>query len=39
LQEQVPLLGVEENVGAFVGNATSMLEEYREPVITVDGLR
>ncbi|XP_068254924.1 prominin-1-A-like [Nyctibius grandis] len=38
-QEQLPLLDVEENVGAFVGNATSMLEEYREPIITWDGLR
>ncbi|XP_050755211.1 prominin-1-A-like [Gymnogyps californianus] len=39
LQEQLPLLDVEENVGAFVSNATSVLEEYREPIITWDGLR
>nr|XP_031361127.1 prominin-1-A [Lonchura striata domestica] len=39
LQEGLPLLDVEEKVGAFVNNATSMLEEYREPVIAWDGLR
>ncbi|XP_056206823.1 prominin-1-A-like isoform X2 [Falco biarmicus] len=39
LQEQLPLLDVEESVGAFVGNATSVLEEYREPIIALDGLR
>ncbi|XP_074731204.1 prominin-1-A-like isoform X2 [Strix uralensis] len=39
LQEQLPLLDVEGNVGAFVGNATLVLEEYREPIISLDGLR
>ncbi|KAM9379576.1 prominin-1-A-like [Phaethornis superciliosus] len=39
LQEQLPLMDVQENVGAFVGNATSVLEEYREPIIAMDGLR
>ncbi|XP_030309587.1 prominin-1-A [Calypte anna] len=39
LQEQLPLMDVEENVGAFVGNATSALEEYREPIIAMDRLR
>ncbi|XP_009960317.1 PREDICTED: prominin-1-A-like, partial [Leptosomus discolor] len=39
LQEQLLLLDVEENVGAFVGNTTSVLEEYREPVVALDGLR
>uniref|UniRef100_A0A8C4TVT7 Prominin-1-A-like n=1 Tax=Falco tinnunculus TaxID=100819 RepID=A0A8C4TVT7_FALTI len=39
LQGQLPLLDVEESVGAFVGNATSVLEEYREPIIALDGLR
>ncbi|XP_009585915.1 PREDICTED: prominin-2-like, partial [Fulmarus glacialis] len=39
LKEQLPLLDVEESVGAFVGNATSVLGEYREPVIALDGLR
>nr|XP_010309904.1 PREDICTED: prominin-2 [Balearica regulorum gibbericeps] len=39
LQEQLPLTDVEENVGSFVGNATSVLEEYREPIIALDGLR
>ncbi|XP_032850012.2 prominin-1-A isoform X2 [Tyto alba] len=39
LQEQLPLLDVEGNVGAFVGNATSVLEESREPIINLDGLR
>lgn len=38
-QEQLPLLEVEENIEAFVGNATSVLEEYREPIITLDRLR
>ncbi|XP_054687186.1 prominin-1-A-like [Grus americana] len=39
LQEQLPLMDVEENVGAFVDNAMSVLEEYREPIIALDGLR
>ncbi|KAM6390043.1 prominin-1-A-like isoform 2-T2 [Pluvialis apricaria] len=39
LQEQLPLQDVEENVGAIVGDATSMLERYRELIISVDGLR
>ncbi|XP_062457932.1 prominin-1-A-like [Pezoporus occidentalis] len=39
LQDQLPLGDVEENVGAFVGNATSMLNEYQEPTIALDGLR
>ncbi|XP_064320572.1 prominin-1-A-like [Phalacrocorax carbo] len=39
LQEHFPLLDVEESVGAFVGNAVSALEEYREPIIAFDGLR
>ncbi|KAM9284718.1 prominin-1-A-like [Morus bassanus] len=39
LQEQLPLLNVEESVGAFVSNAVSVLEEYREPIIASDGLR
>ncbi|XP_075010971.1 prominin-1-A-like [Calonectris borealis] len=39
LQEQLPLLDVEKSIGAFVGNATSVLGEYREPVIALDGLR
>ncbi|XP_009892551.1 PREDICTED: prominin-1-A-like [Charadrius vociferus] len=39
LQEQLPLRDVEENVGAIVGNATSVLEQYREPIIDLDGLR
>ncbi|XP_074015173.1 prominin-1-A-like [Numenius arquata] len=39
LQEELPLLDVEENVGAVVGNATSVLEHYREPIISLDGLR
>ncbi|XP_010293630.1 PREDICTED: prominin-1-A-like, partial [Phaethon lepturus] len=39
LQEQLPLLDVEENVGAFVSNATLVLEEYREPIMALDGLR
>ncbi|XP_074882324.1 prominin-1-A-like [Buteo buteo] len=38
-KEQLPLLEVEENIEAFVGNATSVLEEYREPIITLDRLR
>lgn len=39
LQEQLPLLDVEENVGTFLSNATSVLEKYREPTIGVDWLR
>ncbi|XP_065699570.1 prominin-1-A-like [Patagioenas fasciata] len=39
LQEQLPLLDVEENVGTFLSNATSVLEKYREPTISVDWLR
>lgn len=39
LQEQLPLLGVEENVGAFVDNVTLVLEEHRETITTLDGLR
>lgn len=39
LQEQLPFGDVEESVGAFVGNATSVLNEYREPTIALDGLR
>ncbi|XP_076194996.1 prominin-1-A-like [Aptenodytes patagonicus] len=39
LQEQLPLLDVEESVGAFVDNAMSVLEEYREPIVSLDGLR
>ncbi|XP_072787286.1 prominin-1-A isoform X2 [Taeniopygia guttata] len=39
LREGLPLLDVEEKVGAFVNDATSMLEEYREPIIAWDGLR
>ncbi|XP_069738592.1 prominin-1-A-like [Phaenicophaeus curvirostris] len=39
LQDQMPFLDVEENVEAFVSSTTSVLEEYREPVITLDGLR
>ncbi|XP_029814442.1 prominin-1-A [Manacus vitellinus] len=39
LQEQLPFPDVEEKVGAFVGNTTLVLEEYREPIITWDGLR
>ncbi|KAM6347447.1 LOW QUALITY PROTEIN: prominin-1-A-like [Alca torda] len=39
LQEELPLLDVEENVGAVVGNVTSVLEQYREPIISLDGLR
>ncbi|XP_017659465.1 PREDICTED: prominin-1-A-like [Lepidothrix coronata] len=39
LQEQLPFLDVEEKVGAFVGNITLVLEEYRGPIITWDGLR
>ncbi|KAM6130277.1 prominin-1-A-like [Phoenicopterus ruber ruber] len=39
LQEQLPLRDVEENVGAFVDNAVSVLEEYRKLTITFDGIR
>ncbi|KAL2302888.1 hypothetical protein Nmel_010341 [Mimus melanotis] len=39
LQKELPLLDVEEKVGAFVNDATSALEEYREPIIAWDGLR
>ncbi|XP_074764528.1 prominin-1-A-like [Athene noctua] len=39
LQEHLPLLDVEGNVGDFVGNATLVLKEYREPIIGLDGLR
>ncbi|XP_039240972.1 prominin-1-A-like [Pipra filicauda] len=39
LQEQLPFPDVEEKVGAFVGNTTLVLEEYRGPIITWDGLR
>ncbi|XP_072726774.1 prominin-1-A-like [Ciconia boyciana] len=39
LQEQLPLLDVEESVRAFVGNAVLVLEDYREPIIAFDGLR
>ncbi|XP_033371411.1 prominin-1-A-like isoform X2 [Parus major] len=39
LQEELPLLDVEEKVEAFVNDTTSVLEEYREPVIAWDGLR
>ncbi|XP_063194603.1 prominin-1-A-like isoform X1 [Chroicocephalus ridibundus] len=39
LQEELPLLEVEENVGAVVDNVTSVLEQYREPIISLDGLR
>lgn len=39
LQEQLPLLDVEENVGTLLDNATSVLEKYREPIISVDWLR
>ncbi|KAM7048010.1 prominin-1-A-like [Acridotheres tristis] len=39
LQKELPLLDVEEKVGAFVNDATSALEEYRAPIIAWDGLR
>lgn len=39
LHEELPLQDVEEKVGAFVNNATSVLEEYREQIIAWDGLR
>ncbi|XP_075360190.1 prominin-1-A-like [Mycteria americana] len=39
LQEQLPLLDVEESIKAFVGNAVLVLEDYREPIIAFDGLR
>ncbi|XP_027503735.1 prominin-1-A-like [Corapipo altera] len=39
LQEQLPFPDVEEKVGAFVGNAMLVLEEYRGTIITWDGLR
>ncbi|XP_064573472.1 prominin-2-like isoform X5 [Zonotrichia leucophrys gambelii] len=39
LQGRLPLLDVEQEVGAFVNNATSMLEKYREPIVAWDGLR
>lgn len=39
LQGQLPLLDVEEKVGAFVNDATSVLEKYREPIIAWDGIR
>ncbi|XP_063261540.1 prominin-1-A-like isoform X2 [Prinia subflava] len=39
LQEELPLLDVEEKVGAFINDATLVLEEYREPTIAWDGLR
>ncbi|XP_027763910.1 prominin-1-A-like [Empidonax traillii] len=39
LQEQLPFQDVEEKVGAFVGDAMLMLEEYRGLIITWDGLR
>ncbi|XP_009078417.1 PREDICTED: prominin-1-A-like, partial [Acanthisitta chloris] len=39
LQEQLPFQDVEDKVSAFVGNATSVLEGYREPVISLDRLR
>ncbi|KAM4774810.1 prominin-1-A-like isoform 1-T3 [Cyanocitta cristata] len=39
LQEELPVLDVEEKVGAFLNNAASVLEEYREPIIAWDGLR
>ncbi|KAM4896667.1 prominin-1-A-like isoform 4-T4 [Sylvia borin] len=39
LREELPLLDVEEKVGAFVNNATSVLEEYREPIIAWDRVR
>lgn len=39
LQGELPLLDVEEKVGAFVNDATSALEEYREPIIAWDGIR
>ncbi|XP_051475752.1 prominin-1-A-like [Apus apus] len=39
LQEKLPLLDLEENVGAFVGNTSLTLEEYREPIVALDRLR
>lgn len=39
LQEELPLLEVEENVGAVVDNVALVLEQYREPIISLDGLR
>ncbi|KAF4791426.1 prominin-1-A-like protein [Turdus rufiventris] len=39
LQDKLPLVDVEEKVGAFVNDATSALEKYREPIIAWDGLR
>ncbi|XP_023785511.1 prominin-1-A-like [Cyanistes caeruleus] len=39
LKEELPFLDVEEKVEAFVNDATSVLKEYREPVIAWDGLR
>ncbi|XP_053926999.1 prominin-1-A isoform X2 [Cuculus canorus] len=39
LQDQMPLLDVEENVEYFVDNTALVLEEYRKPVIDLDGLR
>ncbi|XP_032922169.1 prominin-1-A-like isoform X3 [Catharus ustulatus] len=38
-QDKLPLPDVEEKVGAFVNDATSALEKYREPIIAWDGLR
>ncbi|XP_059707795.1 prominin-1-A-like isoform X2 [Haemorhous mexicanus] len=39
LQGRLPLLDAEQKVGAFVNNATSVLEKYREPIVAWDGLR
>ena len=39
MQDKLPLVDVEEKVGAFVNDATSALEKYREPIIAWDGLR
>ncbi|XP_067995620.1 prominin-1-A-like isoform X2 [Melanerpes formicivorus] len=39
LQEQLPFPDVEENVNAFVDNAILVLEENRELIIALDGLR
>ncbi|XP_039926607.1 prominin-1-A-like isoform X2 [Hirundo rustica] len=39
LREELPLLDMEEKVGAFVNDSTAVLEEYREPVIAWDRLR
>uniref|UniRef100_A0A8B9SLC2 Prominin-1-A n=1 Tax=Anas platyrhynchos TaxID=8839 RepID=A0A8B9SLC2_ANAPL len=39
LQQQLPLLDAEESIGDVIGNVTSVLDDFQQPLTDLDGIR